>query len=221
MTESDNPQAESDLETSNQGAGSPDAQVAAEAQTSAAVEPNVDGPETIDLAGDGKDELTVLKEQLAAAEQKVIESEKQVLMAQADMENHRKRNQRNTEERIRYAALPMMNELLEAVDNLERALSTAKQEENTNQGLVEGVGMVAQQIASVLESYGCKKIEAVGQTFDPNLHQAIQMQPSADFEANIVMQEMRAGFQLHDRVIRPSQVFVSTGPAQESTGDDA
>ena len=82
-------------------------------------------------------------------------------------------------------------------------------------GLLEGVKMVAQQISTVLENKGCKKIEAVGQPFDPNLHQAVQMQPSDEYESNTVMQELRTGFQLHDRVIRPSQVFVSTGPANK------
>ena len=75
--------------------------------------------------------------------------------------------------------------------------------------------MVAQQISDILTEKGCKKIEAVGQPFDPNKHQAMQMQPSDEYEANIVMMDLRPGFELHDRVIRPSQVFVSTGPAQD------
>jgi molecular chaperone GrpE len=74
--------------------------------------------------------------------------------------------------------------------------------------------MVAQQISDVLAEKGCKKIEAVGQPFDPNKHQALQMQASDEFEANTVMADMRPGFELHDRVIRPAQVFVSTGPAK-------
>jgi molecular chaperone GrpE len=76
--------------------------------------------------------------------------------------------------------------------------------------------MVAQQISDALMDKGCKKIESVGQPFDPNKHQAIQMQASDEYPANTVMMDMRPGFELHDRVIRPSQVFVSTGPAEEA-----
>jgi len=75
--------------------------------------------------------------------------------------------------------------------------------------------MVATQITKVLEDHGCKRIDAVGQPFDPNLHQALQMQASDEHPANTVMQDLRSGFQLHDRLIRPTQVFVSTGPAKE------
>ena len=116
------------------------------------------------------------------------------------------------QDQLRYASVPLMNELLEAVDNLHRAID-AHEKDPSSEGLLEGVRLVAQQISTILENNGCKKIESVGQPFDPNLHQAVQMQPSNEFAANSVMRELRTGFQLHDRVIRPAQVFVSTGPS--------
>lgn len=148
-------------------------------------------------------------EQLKA---QVADAEKRVLMAHADMENYRKRARRDMQDQTRYASMPLMQDLLEAVDNLNRALQAYQQDPNGD-GLAEGVNMVAQQITKTLETHGCKKIDAVGQPFDPNLHQAMQMQPSEEFPANTVMMDLRTGFQLHERLIRPSQVFVSTGPA--------
>ena len=141
----------------------------------------------------------------------LADAEKRVLMAHADLENFRRRNRREMQDQLRYASLGMVSEMLESVDNLNRAIESYEKDPN-GEGLVEGVKLVAQQISTVLENNGCKKIEAVGQPFDPNLHQAIQMQPSDEFAANTVMMDLRSGFQLHDRVVRPSQVFVSTGP---------
>lgn len=141
----------------------------------------------------------------------LADAEKRVLLAHADLENFRRRNRREMQDQVRYASLALMTEILESVDNLQRAIESYETEPNGD-GLAEGVKLVSQQIAACLENHGCKKIDAVGQPFDPNLHQAIQMQPSSEYAANLVAADLRPGFQLHDRVIRPSQVFVSTGP---------
>jgi molecular chaperone GrpE len=98
---------------------------------------------------------------------------------------------------------------------LQRAIEAYQQDPNGD-GLAQGVAMVSSQISKALENHGCKKIEAVGAPFDPNHHQALQMQPSDDHPANTVMMDLRPGFLLHDRLIRPAQVFVSTGAAKEA-----
>ena len=167
----------------------------------------------VDEASEAADqtEATIIEKLKTALE----ESEKRALIAVADLENYRKRSAKNAQDQIKYAALPMMNDLLESVDNLNRAIESAANEES-NSGLLEGVKMVSSQILNILTSNNCKAIEAVGQPFDPNLHQAVQMQPSDEFPENTVMMEMRTGYLLHDRVVRPSQVFVSTGAANES-----
>lgn len=183
---------------------------------------NVNNPvdettEAIDAAMEGESAAYILGEELSEVEQlqaQVADAEKRVLMAHADLENYRKRTRRDMQDQMKYASLRLMTELLESVDNLQRAIESYQQEPNAD-GLAQGVAMVSAQISKVLEDHGCKKIDAVGQTFDPNLHQALQMQPSADHPTNTVMQDLRAGFQLHDRLIRPAQVFVSTGPATE------
>ncbi len=154
--------------------------------------------------GEGS-EADQLREQLKDAE-------KRVLMAQADLENFRRRVRRESQDQIKYASSGMMTDLLESLDNLHRA-TDAYQADANGDGLRDGVKLVATQIFESLEKHGCKQIEATGQPYDPNLHQALQMQPSDEHPANTVMQDLRPGFQLHDRILRPSQVFVSTGPA--------
>lgn len=151
------------------------------------------------------------KPTLESLQTELADAEKRILMCQADLENFRRRTRRDLQDQLRYAPMVMMNEMLESADNLDRAVEAYGNDPNGD-GLVEGVKMVAQQISSSLANHGCKKIEAVGHPFDPSLHQALKMQPSNEFAANTVMQDLRPGFQLHERVLRPSQVFVSTGP---------
>ena len=153
-------------------------------------------------------EVDQLKQQLA-------DSEKKALIAVADLENYRKRASKNAQEQIKYASLDLMSELLEAVDNLNRAIESAATD-SANDGLLQGVKMVSDHILNILKNNHCQPIECVGEPFDPNFHQAVQMQPSNEYPANTVMQELRTGYRLHDRVIRPSQVFVSTGQGNES-----
>lgn len=173
--------------------------------------------EAIDAAMEGEATDAGPVVELSEVEQlqaQLADAEKRVLIAHADLENYRKRTRRDMQDQMKYASLRLMNELLESVDNLQRAVESYQQDPNGD-GLAQGVAMVSAQISKVLEDHGCKKIDAVGQTFDPNLHQALQMQPSDDHPANTVMQDLRAGFQLHDRLIRPAQVFVSTGPTTD------
>ena len=179
--------------------------------------PAEDVNETIDAAMEAEAATTEPAEELSEVDQlktQVADAEKRVLMAHADLENYRKRTRRDMQDQMKYASLPLMNGLLESVDNLQRAIESYEQEPNGD-GLAQGVAMVSAQISKVLEDHGCKKIDAVGQPFDPNLHQALQMQASDEHPANTVMQDLRPGFQLHDRLIRPTQVFVSTGPAKD------
>ena len=179
--------------------------------------PVEDVNETIDAAMEAEAATTEPAEELSEVDQlkaQVADAEKRVLMAHADLENYRKRTRRDMQDQVKYASLRLMSGLLESVDNLQRAIESYEQEPNAD-GLAEGVVMVATQITKVLEDHGCKRIDAVGQPFDPNLHQALQLQASDEHPANTVMQDLRSGFQLHDRLIRPTQVFVSTGPAKE------
>jgi len=138
------------------------------------------------------------------------ESEQRVLRVQADLENFRKRTRRDAEESIKYAATPLLRDMLSVIDNLHRAME-AQQADATAKGLLEGVRMVADQLTAVLDQHQCHVIVAQGETFDPVSHEAV-LQQDSDLPAGTIIQVTQVGYRLHDRVIRPAQVIVSKGP---------
>jgi molecular chaperone GrpE len=131
----------------------------------------------------------------------LTEAKDRVLRAQAELENYRRRSQREMQDTLRYAELPLLRDLLPVVDDIQRAIQAAEKSPE-NGGLLEGFRMV--------ESHDCKRIAALDQPFDPNLHQAIAQQPSADKPAGTVTLVAQDGYTLHDRVVRPAQVIVSS-----------
>ncbi len=136
------------------------------------------------------------------------------LRLQAEMENVRQRAAREIQDERRYAALPLVSDLLDVVDNVDRAIGAAETDAES-ENLLEGFRLVAEQLQTALRKHHCEPIEAVGQPFDPNFHEAIQQMPSDDYAAGVVAHVAQVGYRLHDRVVRPSQVIVSTGaPAQ-------
>jgi len=151
---------------------------------------------------DSKEEIEQLKKQ-------VEENYNRYLRAQADFDNYRKRTRREQEDLVRYSAQPVIEGLLPALDNLERALAAAKESQDV-ESLAKGVDMIFRQIVQTLEQEGLQPIEAVGKPFDPHFHQAVMQEESPDHEAGIVIQELQKGYQLKDRVIRPSMVKVSS-----------
>ncbi|WP_437223801.1 nucleotide exchange factor GrpE [Planctomicrobium sp. SH661] len=136
-----------------------------------------------------------------------------LLRTRAEMDNVRKRMTRERDEERKYSSLPVIRELLPVIDNLHRALEASQKDHNT-EALLQGVQMVARQLEEVLTRQGLQTIPAVGQPFDPNLHEALQQVPTSEHPPMTVIQEYERGFQLHDRVVRPSKVIVSSAPAQ-------
>jgi molecular chaperone GrpE len=139
------------------------------------------------------------------------EAQDRALRAQAELENYRKRARRDIEEERRYANLPLIGDLLSVLDNLDRAMESADQLPSS-EGLLAGVSMVAKQFRGVLEQYNCQRIPDLGETFDPNLHEAAGQEATDEFAAGAVSRVLRTGYRLQDRVIRPSQVMISAGP---------
>ncbi len=149
-------------------------------------------------------------------EHQMAEFRDRELKAQAELENFRKRIYRETEQTLKYAASPLIKDLIEVLDNLARATDAAGAKAAIipeSGALVEGVRMVQQQLLGVLGKHHCRPIESLGKEFDPNLHQAIAQSPSSEYPSGTVMLEATSGYVLHDRVIRPSHVIVSTGAA--------
>ena len=136
-----------------------------------------------------------------------------LLRLQAEMQNLRNRTSREIADERRYAALPILRDLLPVLDNIQRAIDAAEKAGEAD-NLLEGFRLVRQQLVTILANHGAELIEALGQPFDPNFHQAILHQPSNDAPADTVTMVTQQGYKLHDRVVRPSQVIVSSGPGQ-------
>lgn len=142
------------------------------------------------------------------------------LRAQADLENYRKRMQKEMAEERVYATLPLVRDVLPALDNLHRAVEAANQATDAKK-LLEGVKMVLKQFDDILSRHGIVALDAVGKPFDPHLHQAIQQVPTADKPSMTVLAECERGYTLKDRVVRPSTVIVSAPPADSSASAEA
>jgi molecular chaperone GrpE len=160
------------------------------------------------------DDLDSLRAKLQDAEQKRDEYLYLAQRTRADFENYQKRVKRDQAEERRYAQVPLAADLLAALDNLERATVAAEQAGEKGP-LVQGVAMVHTQLLDILRRHGVTRIEAQGQPFDPNLHQAVMQQPSKEHPPLTVMQVLEQGYMIHERVLRPARVVVSTAVADK------
>ena len=142
----------------------------------------------------------------------------------AELENFRRRVQREAELSARYSSLPLIRDLLPAMDNVGRTIQAAEQTGKVDD-LIQGLQMIVAQFDQIFGSHSAKPIAAVGETFDPNLHEALQQVPTDEHPPMTVIQELERGYIMHDRVIRPTKVLVAcalpeqtkdTEPAEES-----
>lgn len=170
------------------------------------LEPEETHQEAVDQVLETRDEeMDRLREAASSADGRVLK-------AQAEAENFRKRLRRDYEDQVKYAAVPLVTDVLEVRDNLLRGLEAAKNSADPG-GLQEGVAMVVKQLDDFLTKHAVLQIATEGEQFDPNFHEAISQMPS-DLESGMVAHVAQVGFKMHDRVVRPSQVVVSTGPAE-------
>jgi molecular chaperone GrpE len=157
------------------------------------------------------EDLESLRAKLQSVEQKRDEYLYLAQRTRADFENYQKRMKRDLAEERRYAQAPLAADLLAALDNLERAIAAAEQAGEKG-ALVQGVAMVHTQLLDILRRHGITSIEAQGRPFDPNHHQAVTQQPSKEHPPMTVLQVLERGYLIHDRVLRPARVVVSTAP---------
>lgn len=155
-----------------------------------------------------EDPVAELRSRLEKAEQERDEYLALARQGRADFENYQKRAQRDLATERRYAQLPLAGDLLPALDNLERALNAARQAGDDGP-LARGVALVQTQLLDVLRRHGVSRVEAQGQPFDPNRHEAVMQQPSAEVPPQTVLQVLENGYLLHERVLRPARVIVS------------
>jgi molecular chaperone GrpE len=128
---------------------------------------------------------------------------------QADFENYQKRVGKERESDRKYYVASLARDLLPVFDNLQRAIEAAKKS-GDDSPLVQGVSATLNQWLQIFSRHGITPIEAQGQPFDPNLHEAVMQQPSDEYPPGTVLQVLQQGFQIHDRVLRPASVIVST-----------
>jgi molecular chaperone GrpE len=133
----------------------------------------------------------------------------------AELDNYRKRAARELEERLRYSSMPLLRDLVPVLDNVERAIQAAEQNADAA-ALLHGFKMVEQQLEETLKRHHCRRIEALHVPFDPHVHHAVMQQASDEHPANTVLMVTQNGYQLHDRVVRPSQVIVSIAKGESN-----
>jgi len=173
-----------------------------------------DAVESLEGAGgDESLENSISDTAIAQLQTELAEANERAVRTQADMENLRRRTRRELEDERRYAASGLLQDLLPAIDNLNRAIEAAQGTDDAA-GLLDGIKMVLVQLSSVLTRHQCEQIDAKGQPFDPDWHEAIGQVPSADCPPGTVVEEAVTGYRLHDRVIRASQVLVSIQPPE-------
>lgn len=153
--------------------------------------------------------IAQLEAALLSSEAKVKEQQDSVLRAKADVENMRRRTEQEIDKARKYALNKFAEELLPVIDNLERAIAAADAENETVKPIVEGVEMTHKTFVDVVAKFGLKEINPEGEAFNPEQHQAMSIQESADHEPNTVMFVMQKGYELNGRVIRPAMVMVS------------
>jgi molecular chaperone GrpE len=166
-------------------------------------------------SNDGVDAAATVLDDLESLRARALERDQFLTLlqrTQADFDNYQKRNQREREQERRYGPGILALDLLPVLDNFNRAVDAARKA-NESGPLMQGVGMIQGQLLDVLKRHGITPIEAQGQPFDPNLHQAVMQQPSDTLPPNSVASVLEQGFMIHDRVLRPARVGVTVAPA--------
>ncbi|MGI5921052.1 MAG: nucleotide exchange factor GrpE [Syntrophomonadaceae bacterium] len=154
-----------------------------------------------------RDEVTALNLKLEKLQEEAKRNYDQYLRALAEVENIRKRSQREREDYIKYASLPVIKKLLPVLDDLERAVNMSTSSDYDS--LYKGVKMITDRLRELLKGEGVETIDCLGKPFDPQVHQPLMVEPSEDYEPNIVMEELQKGYIMKGKLVRPSLVKVS------------
>ena len=180
------------------------APAAAAAEESAAG--NADGGEQAAAAEPG--ELETLRAELA-------QSEDARLRAQAELQNAQRRHAREREAAARYRVEPLARELLDVVDALDEAAAVP---DAAPAALREGQELIRRRLAGILEKFGVEALDPAGEAFDPQLHEALAARPDAAAAPGAVLEVLRRGYRLHERLLRPARVVVAAAPPAEAGG---
>ena len=175
--------------------------------------PEAKGPEAIDSKAENQPDPHSVIEKLVAEN---AEFKDRALRALADLENLRRRSEKDSADARVYAVTNFARDLLSVVDNLERALTSLTEEQKASGGealktMAEGVDLTARDLTSVLSRHGVKRLDPKGEKFDPNFHQAMFEAPDPEVASGHVAQVVQSGWKIGERVLRPALVGVSKG----------
>ncbi len=173
----------------------------------------VEGGEIVPVEGDP---IAALETRIAQLEKEKQETFDRLLRTTADLDNFRKRSRRELDDARVDARTQVLREMLPVVDNLERALEHAGGAESTAEGIVDGVRLVLRQFVQAFERMDVAPFEAVGQPFDPNLHEAVGQVETAEVAPGAIAQELQRGYKIGGRLLRPAMVVVARPPAEPS-----
>jgi len=160
-------------------------------------------------------ELEILRQSFEEKKRLADSYYDQLLRLKAEFDNYRKRIEKEKEELIKFGKEELLAELLSILDSFDLALDSTKDEKNEAKSIKEGVKLIHKQFKEVLEREGLKKLEVQGEKFDPNLHYAVEYQESDKHKDNEILKEIRPGYLLHGRVIRPTMVVVAKTKKQD------
>ena len=149
-----------------------------------------------------------LEVQLAAAQQSAKDNWDKLLRSQAEMENLKRRTAKDLEKAHKYALDGFVKALLEVKDSLSMGLKSAMDKNATLEHTIEGLELTNKVFDSTLEKFGVETVDPIGETFDPELHEAVTMVPMPDKKSNTVLEVVQVGFTLNDRLVRPAMVIV-------------
>ncbi|AVJ02431.1 grpE family protein [Haemophilus influenzae] len=152
-----------------------------------------------------------LEEQLKTQIEEAANKEQDILLrSRAEIENLRRRTEQDVEKAHKFAVEKFSKDILNTIDNLERALATpANKEDESVKALFDGVELTLKELVSTVSRFGVEAVGVVGEAFNPDLHQAISMQPAEGFETNQISIVLQKGYTLNGRVIRPAMVMVA------------
>jgi len=180
------------------------------AETTAKVNPEEESEVLVD-----ENSVEALTEKKLAIEKEAHENYDRFLRISAEFENHKKRTDREMTEFRKYANETFVKEMLPVVDNLQRAIASAKEKGEKNGVLVEGVQLTLKDMLKVFDKFRVKPIESLGEIFDPAYHQAVQQEETENHTENTVIRELQTGYTIHDRLLRPSMVIVAKSSSEK------
>jgi molecular chaperone GrpE len=165
------------------------------------------------------DPLKEMEEKVETLEKEAADNHDRLLRMAAEFDNYKKRATREMNDFRKFANENFAKALLPVVDSMDLAIESSSNDKHVNNSMVEGVNMTLKEILKIFEQFGVKRFESIGNTFDPNLHQAVMQEETDKFPENTVSKELQKGFMIHDRLLRPAMVVVSKQPEKQKKKD--